>query len=50
MINKHFNNIYEEEELLRESAVSKMEIVQTYGELFTENKFTTSQSATRTYF
>lgn len=31
-INKHLNNIYEEGELLRESTVSKMEIVQTEGE------------------
>lgn len=31
-INKHLNNIYEEGELLRESTVSKMEIVQAEGE------------------
>ncbi len=31
-INKHLNNIYEEGELLRESTISKMEIVQTEGE------------------
>ncbi len=31
-INKHLNNIYGEGELLRESTISKMEIVQTEGE------------------